>query len=1336
MNGPAELTPAEPAAMGRGSGGPSGDCSSRDPVQSAAAGTLRETKETGGVDAAPPGTAGPAETLPGQMAACPTDLTLQLQAVRRKSGHPDPGLQQALRGRLRLLENDSREVARVLGELSARLLSIHSDQDRIMVTFKTFEEIWKFSTYHTLGFTHHCLEALLVDATFWLLAPGEEEETGIRVQVAEDALRLMQESLLIQEGPFFVLCPDHHVRVMPGAQGAKKGPPPLRRASGDPPGEATPAAGSSAPSPSAAPEEPLIPFHQWALRVPWDPTAVNSLGGPETPDTQLMGTVPLSNLTRRKLDSGSLRGQRDPEHPRGPVPTVSPPAGRGRASAVADWQSSGPEELSLHAGDLLELLSAQDPASELEGAIFLDEEERSFFSSEGHFSEEDARQLLGRTSGRDVCTVYRLDRLEEAESEQPQEQEASPSCPTPELQDTLHTVRGVLQQCKTCPGHPEEPVLWDPPAVSSSWSLPVSKETPFYLDAEDGWSSPRALGLLLQFLNAPGYEAGYRGLYDAPLSWLSSLSKGFADEEELADCLAQARGAAKKAGLSMALARLCFLLGQLCVRKLKLSQARVYFEEALGALGGGFGDLFLVVAVYTHLASVYLKQKNRDKCAQAVPRAAALLLGTAGHAGSTEAEAELLKFALRRAIIAQSPQAEARACFLLAQHHARLRQPEETLPYLERLLVLHKVSGAPHAVWPVGCYLLLADTYSRKCLPHLALSCVRAASLGTRGSLASSLWSVDLVLQNAPQLQAQSGAPCLPAQMAHYLRQALTSSAVGPGWVLRGALCASLAQLHSHHGQHGQAIAFMTQAVDADATAGARRVVVHVVALAWLHMLQGRSLVALDILESVLDADLASEDQEGVIANMAAMALKRTGRTRQAAEDYYRALRVARHLGQRQNQAVVLANFGALCLQAGAGRLAQHYFLEAIGVFSPLPSRECGQDFTQVLLWTGHLYTRRGLTQQGKCYYQWAFLVAVETGHLESQLQAVQRLCHFHSCIAPDEAQCVVYLELQLTLARRAADKALEGQLLEAISRLYLSLGTERAYKSALDYTKRSLGIFIDLQKKEKEAYAWLQAGKIYYILRQNELVDLYIQVAQNAALYTGDPSLGLELFEAAGDIFFNGAWEREKAVSFYRDRALPLAVTLGNREAELRLCNKLVALLAVLETPQEGLEFAHEALELSITLGDQLNERVAYHRLAALHHRLGHGELAEHFYLKALSLCRSPLEFEEETLYYVKVYLVLGDIIFYELKDPFDAAGYYQLALAAAVDLGHKRAQLKIYTRLATIYHHFLVDREMSLFFYQKARTFASELNGRRTDLAPQRFWARAPWLAPGPPP
>nr|XP_006043055.1 SH3 domain and tetratricopeptide repeat-containing protein 1 isoform X3 [Bubalus bubalis] len=1244
---------------------------------------------------------------PGQMGSCPTDLTLQLLAVRRKSGLPDPNLQQALRGRLRLLENESCEVARALGELSARLLSIHSDQDRLVVTFKTFEEIWKFSTYHALGFTHHCLENLLMDQAFWLLEPDEDQETAVRVQVDADALRLAYESLLVQEGPFFVLCPDHHVRV-------RNGPQPFRRPPRGPQADAAAAVDSPARSPgtssetegaAAAAPEPLIPFHQWALRVPKD--SVNDpLGGPVALDIQLMAMGP--------------------------------------ALAVADCQGSGPEEMTFRSGDHIEILGAHVPglpwclgrhaasgqvgfvrtslinvqgqASDLENVIFLSEEERSFFSHEGHFSEEEARQLLRRMSSTNVCTMYSLDTSEEAEMQQQQEeQEMSPPCLNPEPQEILQTVKNVLEQCKSCQGCPEEPGSPGIHRASSGASQPDTEEPSFCLDAGDDWADPEALGSQLLFLDSPGFQACFQGLYDLYPPTLSGVFGGFTDEEQLVRRLAEARGVAKKAGLPMALARLCFLLGRLCVRQLKLSQARVYFEEALGVLGGRFGDLVLVAAVYTSLASVHLRQKNKEKCAQVVPKALALLLGTPGHVGSSEADSSLLTLALRRAISSRSPQAEARACFLLAKHHACLKQPEEAMPFLERLLLLlPEAAGTLGTSWPMDCYLLLAGIYSQRCLPHLALSCIRVASLRAQGSLGSALQSAALVLQNSPRL------PVLPAQLAHYLRRALATLAPGSGEALRGPIYASLAQLYSQHGWQGRAIAFMAQAVETDAQLGSRTVVDRLVALAWLHILHRQSPAALGILESLLEATVATPDQEGLIANMMAIALKRTGRTRRAAEGYYRALRVARRLSHPQNEAVVLANFGALCLQAGAGGLAQHYLLEAVKLFSQLPSREGGLDFTRVLLRLGDLCTRRALARQAKCYYEWAFLVAVEMDHWDSQLLAVQRLCHFYSAVVPNEARCVVYHEFQLSLARRVNDKVLEGQLLETISQLYLSLGTERAYRSALEYTKRSLGVFIDLLKKDKEAHAWLQAGKIYYVLRQSELVDLYIQAAQNAALYTGDPGLGLQLFEEAGDIFFNGTRDREKAVSFYRDRALPLAVSTGSREAELRLCNKLSALLAETETPQEGLEFAHTALALSLTLGDRLNQRVACHRLAALHHRLGHGELAEHFYLKALSLCTSPLEFDEETLYYVKVYLALGNIIFYDLKDPLDAAGYYQLALAAAMDLGNKRAQMKLCARLASIYHHSLLDREMSLFFYQKARTFATELSVRRGHLVP----------------
>lgn len=68
-----------------------------------------------------------------------------------------------------------------------------------------------------------------------------------------------------------------------------------------------------------------------------------------------------------------------------------------------------------------------------------------------------------------------------------------------------------------------------------------------------------------------------------------------------------------------------------------------------------------------------------------------------------------------------------------------------------------------------------------------------------------------------------------------------------------------------------------------------------------------------------------------------------------------------------------------------------------------------------------------------------------------------------------------------------------------------------------------------------------------------------------------------------------HGEYCRSLTSLYGQDRALPLAVTVGNQEVELRLCNKLVALLSALEAPQEGLEFAHEALALSITLGESL---------------------------------------------------------------------------------------------------------------------------------------------------
>uniref|UniRef100_A0A8D0EWV9 SH3 domain and tetratricopeptide repeats 1 n=1 Tax=Strix occidentalis caurina TaxID=311401 RepID=A0A8D0EWV9_STROC len=1195
------------------------------------------------------------------------DISLKLMMVRRKSGCPDYRLQRQLRGQLRLLENDSREV---MAELSARLLSIHSDQDLIVVTFKTFEEIWKFLTYHSLGFINHCMENLFLDQSFWLY-PQEEEETGIEVYINEKSLNLMYRSLLVQEGAFFVLCPDNLVRKIMATDNEINTYFETRALAEDATGGSVDGDMTMLPNASL---EPLIPFHHVFV---------------------------LLNYCKYYLF---------------PYYTAM-----GSCLAVMNYESIMSEEMSFQEGDKIEILGYFIECMEwflgrhvFTGQIgfvktiapffvrsqdldFLEAEELSFFSKEKDL--EEVVHLLKQTSITDVCSVYRIGKYEF-------------------YSFLLHKIRN-LEATQV-----EEPTTEgkNSPSSPNTEIFPPPEGPCFHVHQDDAQASDIFESLIL-FLNRKEYDRNFKNLYDFSYPFINSMFYGFSEEEELVSFFRLAREAAKKAGMSWALARLCFLLGRLSVKKMKFSQARVYFEEALGAVAGGFTDLYFVIALYTNLTVIYLTQKNKEKCAHVFDKATSLLMGIPNYICSADLESDILKYALKRTILSQDKHAEARACFLLAKHYSARKQHEEALPFLERFQLLLNDLRLQNNL-SKNCYFKLAESYNEKCLPHIVLSCVKVTSSQSPNTLMDSMKRIDLVIRNAPKLYGlRKLRQILPSQTAPYLIQALSSVFTNKQQGLCSIIYLSLAKLYSHHKWYGKAIAYMMKALNS-VSAKPEETINYLVSLAWLYILYKQHDVALAILNAIVDSSWSNPHQLGIAYNMLAIALKRTNSTKEAAESYYKALRLSEETDMTHNQAIALANFGGLCLHAAASKLAEHYYIRAVKLFAKLPSVDCGQDFIQVLLQLGCYYVGGTQREKGRFYYEWAFLVAMETSHLESQLQAIKLLCQFYSTVVPNEAQCVIYNEYQLSLARKMSNKVLEGQILETISQLYLSLGTERAYRSALEYTKRSLGIFIDLQKKEKEAYAWLRAGKIYYVLRQNELVDLYIQVAQDAALYTGDPNLGMELFEAAGDIFFNGTWEKEKAVTFYRDRALPLAIQTGNKTTELRLCNKLVELLVNLKAYEESLEYARASLMLSVNLGNQLNERIAYHRLAAIHHHLGHCELAEHFYLKALSLCSSPLEFEEETLYYVKVYLILGDIIFYDLKDPFDAAGYYHLALAAAMDLGNKKAQLKIYTRLAIIYHNFLVDREMSLFFYQKARTFATELNVRRINLAPDHCY------------
>lgn len=52
-----------------------------------------------------------------------------------------------------------------------------------------------------------------------------------------------------------------------------------------------------------------------------------------------------------------------------------------------------------------------------------------------------------------------------------------------------------------------------------------------------------------------------------------------------------------------------------------------------------------------------------------------------------------------------------------------------------------------------------------------------------------------------------------------------------------------------------------------------------------------------------------------------------------------------------------------------------------------------------------------------------------------------------------------------------------------------------RSLRRSLNCIKESLRIFVDLGERDKAAKAWLGAGRLHYLMQEDEVVELYLQV-------------------------------------------------------------------------------------------------------------------------------------------------------------------------------------------------------------------------------------------------
>lgn len=1262
-----------------------------------------------------------------------SDIVLLFSGRRRSTG-PDRALQEALRTRLRVVESNSKDVTQLFKDLSARLVSVHAEKDSFVLTFKTVEEIWKFSTYLALGFVARCLENFLCDQSFWL-DPELLSDLEINVSVDEEHLATLYLGLLLQEGSFFAkaLFTRNDVNEEDEDQLMfKKNDLLLVRDTGqEDMWEGTMlATGSHGLVPVSAMQPLPYPFYQWFLR--------------KYPGHA--GCAP----TEKELF----------EHP---IVT-------GSCVAVTDYSPQTPDELQLSQGDIVQIqglffrslavfvgthtstghtgfvhkahvkpLHTSPLDKQL---LFLTEEERSGLAQVKPYSIEPCDSgLLEKLFSSDISSVYRLDRLDESDfmciKNQPKHEykvsssarqslmsERSGGTPPYHSSPRNSVSQPSPRQSFYQPHYPHNSLPREGARLSFSPEDTFreldefQEEPPLFLE-ESSWDGDESelSDPTLTLLNQQHFQEDFAPLYDMQYSFLWMTFGGKA-EEELSGHLESVRECAKRMGMHWAHRRACFLLGRLCAKKLKLSQARVYYEEALSVPVDSFCDTPLFIALVTNLTAIYLKQKMTDKLPFTLEKASALLLCLPCHSFTSVDEFELLQLLLRRSIVLGDKYLEARVCYLMANLFLSIRKADDALPFVERLQFLSVTISASEnqPVAPLDLNWLLSGLYHRKYMPYLALASV---SLDSRQdhSLLDAFQRIELFIKNSVRLNPcwKEGTSLLPAQIVVYLQQALAIAEKGEDLKTQRDLCLGLASLYQQYGALDKAVRCARQAVETGGHINQEESFEASVLYGWLLVLTEQAEQAHAILQPLLTSLQCTDSptQRGVIHNLLALCLRKQRRISEARGHLQSALIISRESGNQRNQALALANLGCLAIDVEATSVAEILLVRSLRLFMELWESPTDEEHVQTYLWLGRSYKDRRRSQDIRKCYEMGLLIALHAKNLHSQMVVAKVLSRLYADMLL-YGQSIVYYEHCASVSRELKDKRLEGEYLEILSSLYLSLNTEKSSRKSLDYTKQSLRISIDLGKREEESETWLQVGRIYYLISEDELADMYLQAAVKTALRMNDHHFTMSIYEEAGDVYFKGHRNQMDSLPFYRDGGLPFARCIGDVHSEFRLLSKLTDLLMSHKEWEEALQYATLAVEVADKTGVCLNEWSTYQRLATVYYRLEQFEMAENYYLKALSFCPLSIEHPLEASYYTKVYCRLGNLTLYKLKDAFDAVGYFHLALAAALeDPANPEALYVVYMKLAEVYGHHMLNAELCQVYRERAQSLKRVLGG-----------------------
>ena len=290
-----------------------------------------------------------------------------------------------------------------------------------------------------------------------------------------------------------------------------------------------------------------------------------------------------------------------------------------------------------------------------------------------------------------------------------------------------------------------------------------------------------------------------------------------------------------------------------------------------------------------------------------------------------------------------------------------------------------------------------------------------------------------------------------------------------------------------------------------------------------------------------------------------------------------KALIIAREIGNKRSEGIILGNIGVVYAQRGDYQKGLNYFHQKLAIVKELSDKS---EEAQILTNIGVISDWKGDTQEALEWYKKALRIIEELDNIQRKAWILGNIGVVYEKLS-DYPQALDYYHQALKIFQDLKNRADEAWMLGNIAAVNSKLGDD---KKALDYFTRALKIMQEVGDKKYEGWVVGTIGSIYKRLGETDKSFEYLNKALNIAREIGDKRIEIAHLGNIGSNY-QELGEYEKSAECLK-QGLEIAEQIGDKMS----ATELLIILGILHRDLKDFNKSIEDFNKALLIGNEIS--------------------------------------------------------------------------------------------------------------------------------------------------